>query len=183
MVPIEWYSFVLVITHHFGWLVVYHSCNFLILVKKKVESIYTILFWILKNGYVNPKVIYVIRFWFFFQPPHPDLQHGAITSYSVGYRLANSSEPYRYATVDARDPHVKKAYFSSSKNLVGLCLHVCSHGSTPNSIYFLFSIDPLEMENRTIENLHQIRHYPASFQCAWCRTQKWRVGRYHHGRW
>ena len=51
---------------------------------------------------------------FFFQPPHPDLQHGAITSYSVGYRLANSSEPYRYATVDARDPHVKKAYFSSS---------------------------------------------------------------------
>ena len=131
MVPI---TFVLVITHHFGWLVVYHSCNFLILVKKKVESIYTILFWILKNGYVNPNV----NSDFFFQPPHPDLQHGAITSYSVGYRLANSSEPYRYATVDARDPHVKKAYFSSSKNLVGLCLHVCSHGSTPNSIYFLF---------------------------------------------
>ena len=116
-----------------------NPCNFSIsdhLGKK--TSIYTILLWNFENGYVNPKVIYVIRFWFFFQPPHPDLQHGAITSYSVGYRLANSSEPYRYATVDARDPHVKKAYFSSSKNLVGLCLHVCSHGSTPNSIYFLF---------------------------------------------
>lgn len=42
----------------------------------------------------------------YLQPPHPDLQHGPITSYSVGYRLANSTEPFRYVTVDARDPNV-----------------------------------------------------------------------------
>ena len=42
----------------------------------------------------------------------------------MGYRLANSSEPYRYATVDARDPHVrihsfgKKAYFLQNRATV-----------------------------------------------------------------
>lgn len=43
---------------------------------------------------------------FFSQPPHPDLQHGTILTYSIGYRLANSTEPFRYVSVDARDPNV-----------------------------------------------------------------------------
>ena len=177
MVPI---TFVLVITHHFGWLVVYHSCNFLILVKKKVESIYTILFWILKNGYVNPNVNSDFFSASTSRPP--------TWCYNLLFCRVPPRQFFRALSIcNCRRTRStrKKSLFFFFKEL-GWVMLACLLPWEHSKLYLLSllpSIDPLEMENRTIENLHQIRHYPASVQCAWCRTQKWRVGRYHHGRW
>lgn len=67
-----------------------------------------------------------------FQPPHPDLQHGLIISYSIGYRLANSSEPFRYITVDARDPNVNNFFVLLSNS---------------REIRLYFSADPFKATN------------------------------------
>ena len=36
----------------------------------------------------------------FFQPPAPDLRHGALLGYYIGYKATNSAEPFRYQTLE-----------------------------------------------------------------------------------
>ena len=37
------------------------------------------------------------------QPPHPKKQHGTISGYYLGYKVSNSSEPFRYQTLDVAE--------------------------------------------------------------------------------
>ena len=35
-----------------------------------------------------------------FQPPAPDLRHGSLLGYYIGYKATNSAEPFRYQTLE-----------------------------------------------------------------------------------
>jgi hypothetical protein len=53
-----------------------------------------------------------------FQPPLPNLRHGRLLGYYVGYKAANaSSEPFRYQTLEANDTSDAIADFASQVSL------------------------------------------------------------------
>ena len=43
-----------------------------------------------------------------FQPPYENLRHGKILGYYLGYKATNSSDPYRYQTLEVTKAHQSK---------------------------------------------------------------------------
>ena len=54
-------------------------------------------------------ILLVIHFIYFsfFQPPHPDVRHGEILGYYLGYKVTNTSDPYRYQTLQVSKSEVR----------------------------------------------------------------------------
>ena len=61
-----------------------------------------------KVFFFQERNIFLRAFCCSFQPPYENLRHGKILGYYLGYKATNSSDPYRYQTLEVTKAHQSK---------------------------------------------------------------------------